>query len=721
MKRIDYLRRVVASFIAPQKNSLGNEFLRRGNRAMEGDWTQVIMRPEDQYTGYSYAVIKRRANKVARVALENLRTKSEVDDFLHPYLPLIWESRQFSEHKFWRDISTYLDLKGVYYLMAVRNSDEERFGDIQEFKLINPYNIRRILKDGDLEVAGYIETRRGMIREIPKEMIIEIRELNPFDEDKEFSMADAAKDGQFTLKTASDYTRHSLKHNINAPGIMSTDVILPPEQFENFKARVMGHTKGEPIFSNGNAAKWEGMNIDLSKSALQEITNTSRELLFTVGGESKTTMGIEESGTTRDTARIQKELNMEDQIIPRIQTIIDTLNLDYAAHYEEFDRNKAYIIVDNPLEADHTADKVEAEAKTIQFDLYDKMLKEGYDSEKSAKYVAGEIDLEDLETPRPQVVEENQTQESGLVQQQQGALKNAIVGVEGRLVAAALNRLEKQKNQYEDLVSENEKKKAINELALILAAFYGVVINLKGREVIRDRSGTFALTGNFTLSAEIKTYIKQISSQGAQSHVSTVTGDVIKAAQQAALEGLSVPEIKSKILAEYSSITDARAQTIARTETNRAFSRAQFEADKQFINQNNLQDRAFKQWRTRSENPCEFCLALEAEGPIPFDNAFRELGGKVTADDKTFEVNYEELEAGNLHPRCNCIYELVIKADNSLEKKVIEMEKRYEEMDKRTREAKKLMNDIQEEREKLHKERQEFDKQLDELNDMLDE
>ena len=41
-------------------------------------------------------------------------------------------------------------------------------------------------------------------------MIIEMAELNPFDEDKPFAMTDAAKDSQFTIKTADDYTRADL-------------------------------------------------------------------------------------------------------------------------------------------------------------------------------------------------------------------------------------------------------------------------------------------------------------------------------------------------------------------------------------------------------------------------------------------------------------------------------------------------------------------------------
>ena len=75
------LRKQISNFIyAPVKNSMSfaNQFLRRGNKAMTPDWTQVQMDDRDVYTGYGYAAINRRANAVARMALEDVRTKSIV-------------------------------------------------------------------------------------------------------------------------------------------------------------------------------------------------------------------------------------------------------------------------------------------------------------------------------------------------------------------------------------------------------------------------------------------------------------------------------------------------------------------------------------------------------------------------------------------------------------------------------------------------------------------
>lgn len=658
------------------------------------------MSDQDFYTGYAYAAIRKNANKVARLAMENVRTESEKEDFIHPYLPLITDSNTFSEHQFWRDISTFLDLEGVYYLMAIRAAADGRFGEVQEFKMLNPYNIKRVLSGDQLEVVGYVETRKGMTREISKDMIIEIRDLNPFSEDAPFSMSDAARESQYTLKTGGDYTRNALKHNINAPGIITTDVILDKEQFENFTERVKQHTKGEPLFGNGaGAIDWKSMETDLSKAAIKDVQTTSRESLFTVAGVSKTIMGIEESGTTRETANIQKDLNTEDFSMPRIQLIADAMNLDYIRHYQQtFEGNKVYIVIDNPLKTDHDADLKEAQVKTAQFELLKSMVNAGVDTETAAKYVCGEVELEEIgevektapidttptDTPTTDNAVKNQAETKGIIQQQSGQLKNAIVNVEQQLAIAVINHVRSTAKNAFDVVSEiisaSQKKDAEREITAVLTSFYGTVFKVEGANQMRSRASEFGMMGSFSIGRGVSNEVSSLARKVSESHVSTVLDDLLVTTREAALRGDSIDQIVSAIKGKYSgTVVQQRANTIARTETNRAFTRAQYEADKQFIDQNGLEQRAFKQWRTRSNNPCAYCQQLEAEGPQPFDTAFRELGSSVSADGKSLPVSFESLEAGNAHPNCSCDYELIITQEDFADVTMNKFEKEFVE------------------------------------------
>lgn len=403
--------------------AFGNEFLKYGNRGekLVGDWSEVKISDEDMYKGYSYAVIQKRGNKVASLAKTNLKTwaKPEVVDayqkknetVYHPYLKLVEDSKKFTTKQFYKNISIYLDLAGVYFLGVIRakreSNDKTKFPDIitdpKEFVMLNPYEMRRVVnKDG--EVAGYIERKKdGRYREWPKYMIIEIKELNPFDSEKsQWAMTDAAKEAVFTINQSADYTRQSLNGNIEAPGIITTDVILQDEDFANFKARVQQHKKGEPLFGNGaGAIKWDSMQVDLDKAALLDINEINRTTLFAVSGTSKTALGIEQSGTTRDTANVQREMLMSDTIQPRLEDIVDFLNLDYRQNYPVEYKKTGYLIeVESAISRDYNTETAAVGMREAQFNLFKLIADAGYTDESATQYAEGEIELSDLEVDK---------------------------------------------------------------------------------------------------------------------------------------------------------------------------------------------------------------------------------------------------------------------------------------------------------------------------------
>ena len=168
------------------------DFLINGNRdKIYPTWSDVKMSDKDMYSGYSYAVIQKRGNKVASLAKNNLKTwaRPEVvdeyqkrqEDVVHPYLKLIQDSTEFTEKQFWKNISIYLDLAGRYYLGVIRsqvkplgknNVISSIMTDPTGFVMLNPYEIRRVV-DKNKNVAGYIERKKdGRYREWPAYQII---------------------------------------------------------------------------------------------------------------------------------------------------------------------------------------------------------------------------------------------------------------------------------------------------------------------------------------------------------------------------------------------------------------------------------------------------------------------------------------------------------------------------------------------------------------------
>lgn len=740
-----------------QQNSMGADLARKfmkygngGSKPLVQNWSDLVMEDRSNYTGYMYAAINNRGNAVAQLAETNLVTLAKPElmekaakadgTLVHPYLDLINNSTAFSNYKFWYGISAFLDLAGVYYLMVIRATGELSNGrsytsQPKEFVLLNPFDVKRIVNQKTGELGGYAEQRDGRYREIPADMIIEIKKFNPFSYVDPFPTVEAAKDSQFTMKQSGDFARHALHKNINSPGIITVgdnDLVVDEQEFANFKARIMGHEKGEPIFGVGDGAlKWDPMQIDLDKAALTDISEINLNGIIAVTGSSKTMLGIEQSGVTRDTARVQKDLFVGNHVMPQLQLITDALNMDYQKNYQEdWEANEYRIAIDSPLKTDRDAESKDTEIKTSNFELYDTLVKAGYEPEIAAKYVEGKIDLETLSANAPEEPEEEEENpptgdggdaaegdspdeeekdegeenqnssrhrnalgddtKSGLIEQQQSSLQNAIANLEAQMVADAIRTIQnkevKAKNQTseeqenlefveDELITEAEQREYQRELEVILAAFYGVVFLLWTPKIANDRLKEFQLQGDFKLDSAAKNAIKEIAKKSSTSHVKTVNDTIYKEVRKMASSGASQQEIISKLTQKYTEeISKSRAKAIARTETNRAFTMSQYEYDRQFLKQNadyfkQTGQKAYKQWRVRSSNPCNFCLSLEARGAIPFDEAFADIGDELSVTTEVdgitkvskMIVSFATPVAGNLHVNCGCDYTLIIK------------------------------------------------------------
>lgn len=820
---MDALDKIKNFFTGTQTNNSsqagisGNDFLRNGNRQIMNDNSTIVkLNDSEYYKGYPYAALTNRANKVAQLGTSSLKTDAtealleefskKEEDLIHPYLKLIDDSDSFTNTQFWYDISTYIDLEGVYYLMAVRNVSPNLIGDIQYFSMLNPYNIQRVVNKDTMEVGGYIENRNGFVRNIPKEMIIEIRKLNPFNPDQPYAMTDAAKEYQFAIQQANDYTRSSLQNNLSAPGIIATDVILEPENFANFQSRIMSQKKGAPIFANGaKAVSWEPMNIDMDKAALSEINSINRDALFAVSGVSKTTMGIEESGTTRETSKTQKDKFVEDHIMPQVQLIIDALNQDYKKYYKkEYEKNQFKIYIDNPLSTDKDAEIKDIEIRESMFSMVANLSQVGYEFNIAAQYAKGEIDIEGLGEPtlEPELTQEQileiaqaelnreesesvapvdskggkttenflvhnalngavsssrskmqkkginrenidlaklslastkkaeevkahedkdepvvqafvnksinalQDDQKTIIAQQQASLQNSIQNLEAEMVVSMIGTIERVNNAFDkdsDVMSEEEEKRFINALTLIIAAYYMNVFPIYGNQLLNKRTNEFGFQTFFDLDDSMENYIQVTARRAANSHVNTIVDDILKVARnvyeesldelteslqasrnysdeeifklarEKALEGASRQRIISAITTKYEDISKTRATAIARTETNRAFSQSQYQADIQFLRSTNLMNSAYKVWETTNPDPCTYCLDLASRGPIPFTQNFQDLGTELSYEytknngeivTRTLKIDYEALNAGNAHVNCGCRYRLVIKNDS---------------------------------------------------------
>lgn len=254
--------------------------------------------------------------------------------------------------------------------------------------------------------------------------------------------------------------------------------------------------------------------------------------------------------------------------------------------------------------------------------------------------------------------------------QHQGVLENAVKNIE---IQASMFVMKKVvKNAYDeeaDIINKTDKKRLEAELNQALQAFYLVIIPLYAKRTMNRRLQEFQKLGVFTMNTEVKNYIKLIASKTSQSHIDTILTDLRNAVQEAAFDGATQQELINAITSKYTEISNNRAKAIARTETNRAFTQSQFQADKQFLKENKLTGQAYKQWITTSSNPCAICQELASRPPVPFKQDFVDFGSELVVtyeeDGKTKvqkqKIDYEPLEAGNAHVNCGCKYRLIIE------------------------------------------------------------
>jgi len=759
-------RNIVSSFT---KNSAEKgladpyEFFRNGPRRMPATWSMAEISDKDFYTGYGFAVVNKRANRSVVLGKRYLFTdakESVIADanekgerIVHPYLDLIRNSTDFSERDFWYHISTYLDLEGVYYLMAVRAvSPSGRVGHIQRFSMLNPYNVRAVTNPRG-EIGGYIERRNGLQREIPKEMIIPIRLFNPFDPDKPYSLADAARDAQFTMKQANDFAREAIDGNLNSPGILSSSIELPEDQFDNFVERVKYHGRGEPLFGNGSGAlSWIDMQTDLDKAALDKINSISRDALLAVSGLSKTGVGVEESGTGREVSRTQKDDFTENAVMPQVENIIDALNLDYRRYYaDEYKKTKYNIALDNPLETDRDAERADVEIRREQFALMQEALNAGYSYEVASKYARGVLNITDLGVPEPEAPEEpedsedtpeepeetpeetpeepkeqsstaykgypipvlqylagyeveSSTEEGSVIHSTHELDVNSPVRIseiketENKLIAeidnstyielgkvsastdkpAVLAKLNKRyKNQLvaiknklseaeilqeaveraednlfdEYLKDSPDASRHIQELSLAFTVYYTALFPTYAAERARQTAKELDRpVRRVELTDRVRQSIQNFSFREAESHINTILMDLENAKASGKPLEQAFEEIKAR-----------RAPAIAENAAARVLSFSRYEADLQVLAHEGLLDKAYKELHSLTGEPCEFCKALIAKGPIPFVDNFVDKGTTISVDGKSMDFDYEDISAGNVHPNCNCAYRLVIK------------------------------------------------------------
>lgn len=402
-------------------------FMGKKKGHMANNTSSVSIEKEHLYRGYGYGVINAIKNSGVNAAEDNIRTTcsslqreilaKQDDQIVHPYIKLWQNSPYFSEYDFWTKYFTYIQLKGEFFIYMNRKklvgAEKYRQGTrnlcsrTAYMKILNPYEMSPKSYDDEGNVTEWTRTLK------PKQLggknltqtyhdyeIIHVMMPNPWDDSDAYSLLDATKENLFTLENAKDFTRHALVNNQNSPGIISVNGdFATKEEFDNYVDMLRSHEEGEIIVAAGNAeTKYQEMTQNLDGASQELIRGIERDEMLATTGTSKSILGIETTGLTRDVAATQKLTFVERTVVPYIKLLIETLNYDYRTKYAgDFLIDKYILRVTIPSIGDKAQELKELEIREEEYNMVQRYVDRGYTRKSAAQYVRGEIDVEQLQ------------------------------------------------------------------------------------------------------------------------------------------------------------------------------------------------------------------------------------------------------------------------------------------------------------------------------------
>lgn len=392
-----------------QKNNIANEFLRRGDvKARNRIRMDKEVDEEATLRGYLYAALECRRNSFAEYAEQNVVCDDKQNSRRgHPYLDLIENSKVEDEYDFWAGLISDYDMYGVAYMFVLRRivySARDKNGERKIEHIGLPVSIERCsapkmeaIKDSNGKIVAYKQRiDSNHVRELFSDQVIRICNWNPLKPDEFLSIFDAAKDYQYTINKGSEFAQAALINNINTPGIIGTENQLTDQEYDNLVSRLNGHEAGKVIVTDGvSKLNYTAMNQNLDEAALPNLTEMNRQTIFAVTGTSKTILGIEESGVTRETARVQNNKFTQRTVKPLVKKFISALNFDYRLHYpESYKSTTAKLTLRNASEPLEDMDRYNA--NKLFFDDVQAIVGAGFRADDAEQFLNGELDYTEM-------------------------------------------------------------------------------------------------------------------------------------------------------------------------------------------------------------------------------------------------------------------------------------------------------------------------------------
>lgn len=687
------------------------------------------------YRGYIFAAIRKTRNKVADILVNNVEVYDPtqgnpkdapvLDNERHPY-QLAIERSTMDDTLFYAGIASFMMILGEAFVFAGERTMQA--GNIKapvDFELLQSNRVVRTYnKEDGKTLQAYKQTLKlpngldDITYYVPSN-VIALTDLNPTDLRKGYGMIRPVIDENSLETMATRLQIATIANAIKAPGVVSSKEKLEKDDYDELKTQVETRwtsndmdKAGTPIVTNGGFIDYKSLLEDLDKLAMQKIRSLNRDAFFAVLGVSKTILGIEESGTTRDVSRTQTENWVLDTVMPLVNAILNGFNQDYINNYPvDYKQKPMKMRAIAPIEKDLEQEKGEAEIRKANAETFKLLVESGLDPQQAAEYA--DITLSDDKkvivtekkptntitltaeqlailqrngtTPAQPINVDNsshnhvhhhdpsdlaQHAKNGLTDKEQAKVNEA----EGKLYAAVRELDTGLGETYAKSVNQittDEQNTYVDALAAALLSYYLVVLPIFGS----SRAATMAADFDkelipFIVSDAIKADLKARLAKVANGHFQTIDAELAKIITAGNRENLPRDVIVRQIREKVSNdVATWEVERLVTTETGNAFRQSTYYADKQFIDGNGFTGKAYKVWQVNSPNPCPYCISINGR-KIPFEENFFNVGDVVEATEQKadgtakqvyYPVRFVDVNAGGLHPNCHCDYRLVVE------------------------------------------------------------
>lgn len=603
------------------------------------------------YTGWVGDCVSLIAERIASIPLRLYNKDSELVE-KHPFYDLLKtfnpDTTEFVGEEL---ISINLDLTGECYVLILKN----RVGLPQELHIRRPDRMTPKIVKG--LIAYYIENEGGREIIYPKEDILYFRYPNPTDPFRGASPVQRKAYAYDTDKYNMIYQLNMFKNGAHLKAVLETVANINEDQAKKiltlFNQTYSGvdNSNKTGILTGGLTYKTTGMsNKDMEFMLLAEWTMRQLASAYHTPPQK---LSHPESTNLANMDALDTAWNREC-ILPRLtrqEQVYDSFLLPL------YKTEGLYCKYDNPVPEDKDFELRKRDSNLMHFVITpnEARVEDGYDEVPWGKVPLVPFNIMPLSSggnggnepePEPEkaIIKKEMTEEYKenywkvfikRVTPLENEFRRGMSKLFQEQENEALRALRKGKAIIKDIddvlrITHNERE--ISKFIGFVLPRITEIVNINGDGALAEIGIDIAFD---VTNPEVVKWIKKRTGELIKNKDKTGILDVTldklrKTLEEGVQAGESIPKLASRVSAVYDEAKGSRAIKIARTETITASNRGALEGYKQ----SGVVEK--KEWLV-SEDACDICLDIEAQGPIDLDETFK--GG---------------FDAPSAHPNCRC-------------------------------------------------------------------